>query len=101
MTLSAGVVLQIFRCPSDQRPPLIRNDSNVRDAGGNEVLQVTRNSYVAIAGAVNCIDGGSPCAFQESRNTTSGWSPEFGRTAWGGAIVPGFSNVTLSTITLL
>ena len=28
--------------------------------------------------------------------TTSGWSPEFGLTAWGGVIVPGFSRVTLA-----
>jgi prepilin-type N-terminal cleavage/methylation domain-containing protein/prepilin-type processing-associated H-X9-DG protein len=94
VNIVAGTVVSIFRCPSDPRTPLLGNGSNV--PGG---IQVMRPSYVAIAGAINCIDGGSPCAFQESRNTTSGWSPEFGRTAWGGAIVPGFSNVTLSTIT--
>jgi len=94
VNIVAGTVVSIFRCPSDPRAPLLQNGSNV--PGG---IQVMRPSYVAIAGAVNCIDGGSPCAFQESRNTTSGWSPEFGLTAWGGAIVPGFSNVTLSTIT--
>src|SRR5438874_8089870 len=56
VNLSAGVGLKIFRCPSDPRPSLIRNDSNVRDAAGNEVVLVTRNSYVAIAGAVDRLD---------------------------------------------
>jgi len=59
--------------------------------------QVTRNSYVAIAGAFDNIDGTG--AFRESRNTdTSSWSAEWGVNAWGGIIAPCFSKVTLSNI---
>src|SRR5207247_22341 len=32
----------------------------------------------------------------ETRNTVGGWSPDFGLTAWGGVIVPGFSNIKLT-----
>ena len=97
VTLSAGIVLQMFRCPSDSKPPLIRNDSNVRDASGTQVLQVTRNSYVAIAGAVDRLDAAG--LFRESRNTdSSSWSRDFGPTAWGGLIVPAFSRVSFSGI---
>jgi prepilin-type N-terminal cleavage/methylation domain-containing protein/prepilin-type processing-associated H-X9-DG protein len=92
VNIVAGTVVPIFRCPSDPRAPLLPNGSNV--PGG---IQVMRPSYVAIAGAIDNVDGAGQ--FRESRNTTSGWSPEFGLTAWGGAICPGFSNVTLSTIT--
>ena len=49
--LSANFVVPTFRCPSDPHPPLIGNGSNVP---GN--YNVTRNSYVAIAGAVNRLD---------------------------------------------
>jgi len=85
----------MFRCPSDPKPALIRNDSNVRDASGNEVLMVTRNSYVAIAGAVDRLDAAGQ--FRESRNTdSSSWTYAWGITAWGGVIVPGFSRITLN-----
>jgi prepilin-type N-terminal cleavage/methylation domain-containing protein/prepilin-type processing-associated H-X9-DG protein len=96
--LSAGAVVPIYRCPSDPRPPLIRNDSNVRDAGGSEdAYKVTRNSYVAIAGAVDRLDAAG--LFRETRNTdSSSWSADFGITAWGGIIVPAFSRVTFSSI---
>jgi len=95
---SVGVVLPMFRCPSDPRPGLIRNDSNVRDPSGNEVVLVTRNSYVAIAGAVNNLDGSGQ--FKESRNTdSSSWDYDFGPSAWGGMIVPGFSRITFSGVT--
>jgi len=87
----AGTVVPIFRCPSDPRAPLLANGSNV--PGG---IQVMRPSYVAIAGAVNDIDGSGQ--FRETRLTNSGWSPEFGKSGWGGVIVPGFSNVTVSSI---
>jgi prepilin-type N-terminal cleavage/methylation domain-containing protein/prepilin-type processing-associated H-X9-DG protein len=90
VNLVGGVVIQIYRCPSDPRSPLIPNGSNV----GGGTPQVMRPSYVAIAGAVNNIDG--TAQFRETRLTTSGWSPEFGLTAWGGAIVPGFSGIRLS-----
>jgi len=90
---SAGVVLQVIRCPSDPRAPLLPNGSNV--PGG---IQVTRPSYVAIAGAVDETLGG-PLGFKDlQRNTRNGWAPSFGTTAWGGIIVPGFSNVTFSGI---
>jgi prepilin-type N-terminal cleavage/methylation domain-containing protein/prepilin-type processing-associated H-X9-DG protein len=91
VTLVAGVKVPIYRCPSDPRAPLLPNGSNV--PGG---IQVMRPSYVAIAGAVDNIDGSGQ--FRETRLTTSGWSPEFGVSGWGGVIVPGFSNVTFSSI---
>jgi prepilin-type N-terminal cleavage/methylation domain-containing protein/prepilin-type processing-associated H-X9-DG protein len=87
--LVTGIVVPIYRCPSDPRTPLIPNGSNV--PGG---FQVMRPSYVAIAGAVDNLDGSGQ--FREKRNTFNSWSPDFGLTAWGGVIVPGFSNVTLS-----
>jgi prepilin-type N-terminal cleavage/methylation domain-containing protein/prepilin-type processing-associated H-X9-DG protein len=89
--------LKLYHCPSDPKPPMIRNDSNVRDASGNEVLQVNRNSYVAIAGAVNNLDGSGQ--FLESRNTDgSSWSWQFGITAWGGMICPDYSGVKFSSV---
>jgi hypothetical protein len=91
VNLAAGVVIQTYRCPSDPKPPLIANGSNV--PGG---IQVTRPSYVAIAGAVNNADGNG--LFRESRLTVNSWSPDFGVTAWGGIIVPGFSRVTMTGI---
>jgi prepilin-type processing-associated H-X9-DG protein len=97
VNLSAGIVLKMYRCPSDPKPSLIRNDSNVRDGSGNEAIQVTRNSYVAIAGAVNNIDGSNQ--FRETRNTDgSSWDYDFGVTAWGGMIVPAYSGVTLGSV---
>jgi prepilin-type N-terminal cleavage/methylation domain-containing protein len=93
VTLSAGAVIPVYRCPSDPHPPLIGNGSNVP---GN--IQVTRNSYVSISGAVDRLDAGA--VFRESRNTdSSSWSYDFGITAWGGIIVPAFSRVTMATIT--
>ncbi len=92
---SAGVVLSMFRCPSDPKPPLIRNDSNVQPS---DQYKVTRNSYVAIAGAVDRLDAAG--LFRENRNTdSSSWSADFGITAWGGIIVPAFSRVTLGGVT--
>jgi len=87
---SAGVVIPTYRCPSDPHPPTVSNGSNV---GGG--VQVTRNSYVAIAGAVDRLDAGG--VFRETRNTNgSSWSYQWGITAWGGIIVPGFSRVSLN-----
>ena len=96
--LTANVVLQMYRCPSDPKQPLIRNDSNVRDANGSQdPWKVTRNSYVAIAGAVDRLDAAG--VFRESRNTdNNSWSIDFGVTAWGGIIAPAFSRVTFSSI---
>jgi prepilin-type N-terminal cleavage/methylation domain-containing protein len=87
--LVGGVVIPIYRCPSDPKNPLLGNGSNV--PGG---IQVMRPSYVAIAGAYNNIDGTG--SFKETRMTTDGWSKEFGFTAWGGVIVPGFSRITFT-----
>jgi prepilin-type N-terminal cleavage/methylation domain-containing protein/prepilin-type processing-associated H-X9-DG protein len=88
---SANVVIPIYRCPSDPHPPLIGNGSNIN--GGS--IQVTRNSYVAIAGAVDRLDAAG--LFRESRNTDgSSWSHQWGITAWGGILVPGFAHVTLN-----
>jgi prepilin-type N-terminal cleavage/methylation domain-containing protein/prepilin-type processing-associated H-X9-DG protein len=84
-----GAVISFLRCPSDARGPLLPNGSNV--PGG---IQVMRPSYVAIAGAVDRLDQAG--LFRESRMTTSGWAPEFGLTAWGGVVVPGFSRITLN-----
>jgi prepilin-type N-terminal cleavage/methylation domain-containing protein/prepilin-type processing-associated H-X9-DG protein len=93
VTLSANHVFPIFRCPSDPHPPLTANWSNVP---GN--ILVTRNSYVAIAGAVDRLDAAG--LFRETRNTdSSSWSIDFGITAWGGVIVPDWSGVKLSSIT--
>ena len=98
VTLINGVGLKLYRCPSDTKPDMIRNDSNVRDASGNESLLVNRNSYVAIAGAVNNLDGSGQ--FRESRNTDgSSWSWQFGITAWGGVIVPDNASIKLTSIT--
>jgi prepilin-type N-terminal cleavage/methylation domain-containing protein/prepilin-type processing-associated H-X9-DG protein len=98
VTLSSGVTLKIFRCPSDPKPAMIRNDSNVRDASGTEVILVTRNSYVAIAGAVDRLDTAG--LFRESRNTDdSSWSHDFGITAWGGVITPDWNAVRIASVT--
>jgi prepilin-type processing-associated H-X9-DG protein len=92
--LSANIVVPTFRCPSDPKPALIRNDSNVQPS---DQYLVTRNSYVAIAGAVDNIDLAGQ--FRESRNTdSSSWTNDFGITAWGGLIVPAFSRVHFGAI---
>ncbi|HEY2785360.1 MAG TPA: DUF1559 domain-containing protein [Fimbriiglobus sp.] len=92
-----GSGLKLYRCPSDPKPPTIRNDSNVRDAGGNESILVPRNSYVAIAGAVDNIDGSGQ--FRESRNTdSSSWSWQFGITAWGGVLAPDYQGIKITSI---
>jgi prepilin-type N-terminal cleavage/methylation domain-containing protein/prepilin-type processing-associated H-X9-DG protein len=94
VSLSANIVIPIYRCPSDPHPPLIGNGSNV--AGGS--TRVTRNSYVAIAGAVDRLDAAG--VFRETRNTDgSSWSIDFGITAWGGLIVPAYSSVTFASCT--
>jgi prepilin-type N-terminal cleavage/methylation domain-containing protein/prepilin-type processing-associated H-X9-DG protein len=100
VSISAGVPIKVFRCPSDSKPDLIRNDSNVRAFGtgaGSETILVTRNSYVAIAGAVDRLDAAGQ--FRESRNTnSSSWSADFGITAWGGVLVPDWSAVKIGSI---
>jgi prepilin-type N-terminal cleavage/methylation domain-containing protein/prepilin-type processing-associated H-X9-DG protein len=93
VTLAAGAVMPIYRCPSDPHPALIGNGSNVP----NNVL-VSRNSYVAISGAVDRLDAAG--LFRESRNTdSSSWSIDFGITAWGGMIAPAFNRITLLGVT--
>jgi len=98
VTLINSAGLKLYRCPSDPKPPLIRNDSHVVDSSGNETIQVNRNSYVAIAGAVNDIDGSGQ--FRESRNTDgSSWSQQFGVTSWGGVIAPDYQGIKITSIT--
>ena len=81
-----------YRCPSDPHPATVGNGSNV--PGG---IQIPRNSYVAIAGAMDNLDNSG--LFRESRNTDgSSWSVQWGVNAWGGVIAPCFSKVTLSNI---
>jgi prepilin-type N-terminal cleavage/methylation domain-containing protein len=101
--IAGGSVIKIYRCPSDPKPDLQRNDSNVRGATGtgpssaSETILVNRNSYVAIAGAVNNLDGTG--RFLESRNTdSSSWSAGWGITAWGGMIVPDNASVKFAGI---
>jgi prepilin-type N-terminal cleavage/methylation domain-containing protein/prepilin-type processing-associated H-X9-DG protein len=95
--LAAGTVLQVYRCPSDPRPALVRNDSNVHLNGDEGGYKVNRNSYVAIAGAVDRLDVGG--LFRETRNTdNSSWDADFGITAWGGVLVPDWSGIKFSTI---
>jgi hypothetical protein len=97
VAVAGGAVIKIYRCPSDPKPDLQRNDSNVRDSSGNEAILVNRNSYVAIAGAVNNPDGKG--LFLESRNTdSSSWSWQFGVTAWGGMISPDYQKITFTNI---
>jgi prepilin-type N-terminal cleavage/methylation domain-containing protein/prepilin-type processing-associated H-X9-DG protein len=88
--------LQLYRCPSDPRPASVSNGNNVSIGGSHP--QVPRNSYVAIAGAINNIDGNG--LFRESRCTNgNSWSYDFGNTCWGGIISPSFNHVTLLAIT--
>jgi prepilin-type N-terminal cleavage/methylation domain-containing protein/prepilin-type processing-associated H-X9-DG protein len=95
VTQSIGVIIPMFRCPSDPKDPLIRNDSNVQPS---DQMKVTRNSYVAIAGAVDRLDAGG--LFRETRNTNANsWTNDFGITAWGGLIAPAFNRVTLGAVT--
>jgi len=97
VAIAGNAVIKIYRCPSDPKPDLIRNDSDVRDSTGNETILVSRNSYVAIAGAVNKLDTAGQ--FLESRNTdTTSWDPAFGITAWGGMISPDYQKITFTNI---
>jgi prepilin-type N-terminal cleavage/methylation domain-containing protein/prepilin-type processing-associated H-X9-DG protein len=92
-----GAGLKLYRCPSDPKPATIRNDSNVRDSSGNESILVPRNSYVAIAGAVDNLDGSGQ--FRESRNTdNSSWSWQFGVTSWGGVLTPDYQGTKITSI---
>jgi prepilin-type N-terminal cleavage/methylation domain-containing protein/prepilin-type processing-associated H-X9-DG protein len=101
--IAAGSTIKIYRCPSDPKPDLIRNDCNVRGNLGtgkstdSETILVNRNSYVAIAGAVNNLDGTG--RFLESRNTDhNSWSWQWGITAWGGMIVPDNASVKFTSV---
>jgi prepilin-type N-terminal cleavage/methylation domain-containing protein/prepilin-type processing-associated H-X9-DG protein len=98
VNVAGGVIIPMYRCPSDPKVALIRNDSNVRLNGDEGAFKVCRNSYVAIAGAVDRLDAAG--LFRESRNTdSSSWSIDFGITAWGGVLVPDWSGVKFATIT--
>jgi prepilin-type processing-associated H-X9-DG protein len=74
---------------------MVANGDNVTIGG--VAPPTTRNSYVAIAGAVNNIDGGG--VFIESRCTNgSSWSCDFGNTCWGGIIAPSWNGMTIAKI---
>ena len=93
VNLSKDAVIPTYRCPSDTRSDLTGNGSNVTSGA-----KVTRNSYVAIAGSVNNIDGTG--VFKETRVTDgASWSSDFGITSWGGMVVPGFSNIKFTGVT--
>jgi prepilin-type N-terminal cleavage/methylation domain-containing protein/prepilin-type processing-associated H-X9-DG protein len=97
VTLINSANLKLYRCPSDPKPPLIRNDCNVRDSSGNEAIMVNRNSYVAIAGAVNKLDPAG--LFLETRNTDStSWTIGWGITAWGGMICPDYQHINFASV---
>jgi len=100
VAVAGGGLIKMYRCPSDPKPDLIRNDSNVRTVGtgsGGETVLVNRNSYVAIAGAVNNLD--KTGRFLESRNTDgSSWSWQFGITAWGGMIAPDNQGIKFASV---
>jgi prepilin-type N-terminal cleavage/methylation domain-containing protein/prepilin-type processing-associated H-X9-DG protein len=89
--LAAGVVIKLYRCPSDPHPALVNNGSNVPNN-----VTVTRNSYVALAGAMDNLDGSG--LFRETRNTTASWSGQWGITAWGGIISPSFNRTSLTQV---
>jgi prepilin-type N-terminal cleavage/methylation domain-containing protein/prepilin-type processing-associated H-X9-DG protein len=97
--VAKDVPIPVYRCPSDPKPELVPNNSNVDNNNGLSIStdKVNRNSYVAIAGAVNNIDGSG--LFRESRNTdSSSWSAAFGITAWGGVIHPDWGNIRIGLI---
>lgn len=87
-----GVVVPIYRCPSDPKAPLVVGQNWAEPPSR---ARVTHMSYVAVAGAVNALGG---TTFRETRNTAGGWTAGFGVTAWGGVVVPGFSNVRMTSI---
>jgi len=89
----AGLLVPVYRCPSDPKQGLVSNGSNVTSPS---TPIITRMSYVAISGAVDQIDGTT--AFRETRTTSSSWSPQHGITAWGGMISVGFNNIKMTNI---
>jgi prepilin-type N-terminal cleavage/methylation domain-containing protein/prepilin-type processing-associated H-X9-DG protein len=97
--VAKDVPIPFYRCPSDPKPELVPNNSNVENNNGLSIStdKVNRNSYVAIAGAVDNIDGSG--LFRESRNTDyTSWSWQFGITAWGGVIHPDWGNIRFGSI---
>ncbi len=80
-----------YRCPSDTKQPLTnaRGRMNTNPSYGD--VNVTRSSYVGIAGAINDID--KTGAFKESRSGTGSFSN--GIMATGGVLPPGFYRITI------
>jgi prepilin-type N-terminal cleavage/methylation domain-containing protein/prepilin-type processing-associated H-X9-DG protein len=95
VSIIQGIIVPMYRCPSDPRPALVGNGNNVQINGSTP--QVCRNSYVAIAGAVNNLDGSGQ--FKETRCTDgSSWSADFGNSCWGGIIAPSFNMINITGV---
>jgi len=90
--VAKDAVLQVFRCPSDSKQPLTNCRWRMNTASSLNDINVTRSSYVGIAGAVNNIDNTG--AFTETRSS-AGWSGA-GLMSTGGVLPPGFRRVQLS-----
>ncbi len=86
------LTLQTYRCPSDNKAPLTSANNRMNLATSLGTVNITRSSYVGIAGAVDNIDGTG--AFKEAR-TSAGWSNR-GVMSVGGILPPGFHRITMN-----
>ena len=86
-----GVVIPTYRCPSSPLQQLVNGN---RRHNMTFSPQLTRSSYIGVAGAINNIDGSG--LFQESRND-AGWSNS-GISSWGGMLTPGFQGVSIARV---
>ena len=101
---ASGAKISTYRCPSDVKPEMTNcrwrmNCSQAAAADGGDLNEcfVTRNSYVALVGAVNNIDGTG--VFRETRNTDgTSWAASNGINAWGGAMTLGFYSIAIQRI---
>jgi prepilin-type N-terminal cleavage/methylation domain-containing protein/prepilin-type processing-associated H-X9-DG protein len=102
---ASTAVISSYRCPSDSKPLLTnaRWRMNARLAaatdnnGSQDEIMVMRASYLAIAGAVNNIDGTG--VFRERRVTdNTSWCSWAGFNSWGGVITNGFQRITVQGI---
>ncbi len=87
-----GALINTYRCPSDNKQPMVNCNGWMNLASSLPGINVTRSSYVGIAGAVDNIDGTG--AFREVR-TSTGWSGS-GIMSVGGLLPPGFRRITMS-----
>ena len=88
VTLIKNAGLKLYRCPSDPKPDLIRNDSNVHDSSGNESALVNRNSYVAIrwGTSISSIGAGLFLEYPE-HNQLEDWSWQFEASPPGAKVI--------------